>query len=71
MVKLSYNKLWKVLFCKKMKKKTLMEKTGVSKATLAKMKRGEPVSLEVIARICIELGVDIGDIVELEKELFI
>ena len=67
----SYNKLWKILIDKRMTKKTLMEKTGVSKATFAKMNKGESVSLDVIARICKVLEVDIGDVVELEKELFV
>ena len=35
--KFSYNKLWKLLIDKRMTKKTLMERTGVSKATFAKM----------------------------------
>ena len=67
----SYNKLWKILIDKRMTKKTLMERTGVSKATFAKMYKGESVSLDVIARICKVLEVDIGDVVELEKELFV
>ena len=70
-IRFSYNKLWKILIDKRMTKKMLMEKTGVSKATFAKMNRGDSVSLDVLARICIELRVDIGDVVELEKELFV
>ena len=69
-IRFSYNKLWKILIDKRMTKKTLMEKTGVSKSTFAKMNRGGSVSLDVLARICVELGVDIGDVVELEKDLF-
>ena len=66
----SYNKLWKILIDKRMTKKALMERTGVSKATFAKMNKGESVSLDILARLCKELGVDIGDVVELEKDLF-
>ena len=43
--KFSYNKLWKLLIDKRMTKKTLMERTGVSKATFAKMNKGESVTL--------------------------
>ena len=68
--KFSYNKLWKLLIDKRMTKKTLMERTGVSKATLAKMNKGESVTLDILARLCKELNVDIGDVVELEKEFF-
>ena len=68
--KFSYNKLWKILIDKRMTKKTLMERTGVSKATFAKMKKGESVTLDILARLCKELNVDIGDIVELEREYY-
>ncbi|MBQ7172419.1 MAG: helix-turn-helix transcriptional regulator [Clostridia bacterium] len=69
-MRFSYNKLWKILIDKRMTKKTLMERTGVSKATFAKMNKGDSVTLDVLARLCKELNVDIGDVVEIEKELF-
>ena len=69
-IRFSYNKLWKILIDKRMTKKTLMERTGVSKATFAKMNKGDSVTLDVLARLCKELNVDIGDVVEIEKELF-
>lgn len=46
--KFSYNKLWKLLIDKRMTKKTLMERTGVSKATFAKMNKGESVTLRYL-----------------------
>ena len=70
-IRFSYNKLWKILIDKRMTKKMLMEKSKVSKATLAKMNKGESVTLETLGKICLVLCSDIGDIVELEKELFI
>lgn len=42
----SYNKLFKLLIDKKMKKKELCELAGVSASTIGKMGRGEPVSIE-------------------------
>ncbi len=68
--KFSYNKLWKLLIDKRMTKNSLMERNGVSKATFAKMNKGESVTLDILARLCKELNVDIGDVVELEKEFF-
>ena len=44
----SYNKLFKLLIDKKMKKKELCELAGVSASTIGKMGRGEPVSVEMI-----------------------
>lgn len=60
----SYNKLWKLLIDKNMKKKDLMGKTHITATTIAKMGRGESVNMEVIARICKALKVNVGDIVD-------
>lgn len=40
---------------------------GVSFNIIAKMGRNEYVSMESLCKICITLGCDLGDIVELEK----
>lgn len=68
-IKYSYNKLWKLMNEKRMLKKKLVEKTGISKVTIAKMARGEAVSLKTLAKIAIVLNVDIGDIVEIDRQL--
>ena len=60
----SYNKLWKLLIDRNMKKKELVALSGVSKSNLAKMGNNEHVSTETIAKICDALDVDIADIVE-------
>ena len=65
---ISYNKLWKLLIDKKMKKKDLIEQTGISRTTIAKMGRDENVSTDVLSKICGALNVDIGDIVEMIPE---
>ncbi len=64
----NYNKLWKLLIDRKMIKKDLMEKTSINSTTVAKMGKGKPVSMEVLGRICQALEVNIGDIVDYEKE---
>ncbi len=58
----NYNKLWKLLIDKGMKKKDLGSAAKISANTLAKMSRNELVSLEVLVRICRSLHCDIGDI---------
>ena len=63
-----YNKLWKLLIDRKMKKKDLIALSGVSKSTLAKMANDEHVSTEMLAKICKALNVDIGDIAEMVPE---
>ena len=60
-----YNKLWKLLIDRKMKKKDLIEQTGISRTTIAKMGRDENVSTEVLSKICGALRVDVGDIMEM------
>lgn len=60
----SYKKLFMLLIARDMKKKDLQEKAGVSSSTMAKLAKGEYVSLEVLAKICCALNVEMGDIVE-------
>ena len=60
----SYNKLWKLLIDRKMKKKELIERSGISKSTITKMTHDEHVSTEMLAKICAVLQVDLSDIVE-------
>lgn len=57
----SYDPLWITLVKKKMKKKDLYK--IVSSATVARMGRGDYVSLEVIDKICMALDCGIGDVV--------
>lgn len=61
----SYNKLWKLLIDKKMKKKDLMILAEISTSTLAKMGKDQQVSMDVIARICHSLECNIGDILDI------
>ena len=63
----SYNKLWKLLIDKNMLKKDLMAKTKITSSTMAKMGRGEAVSMDVIGRICEELDCNICDVVDYVK----
>ena len=63
-MKVSYNKLWKLLIDKGMKKKDIRDGAGVSANTIARMGKNETVSMEVLMKICAYLGCDIGDIVE-------
>jgi DNA-binding Xre family transcriptional regulator len=60
----SYKKLWKLLIDKNMMKKDLMELTKINSSTIAKMGRGEAVSLDVLGRICEKLNCNIGDLVD-------
>lgn len=63
-----YNKLWKMLIDKKMKRTELKDKAHISSNVLAKLGKDEPVSVESLEKICIVLNCDIGDIMEIAKE---
>ena len=60
----SYKKLWKLLIDLDMKKKDLQQAAGISSALIAKMGRNENVSTDSLAKICMALHCDIGDIME-------
>ena len=61
----SYNKLWKLLIDKKMKKKELGEVAGISNSLIAKLGKNENVTVEVLVKICNALNCQIDDIMEL------
>lgn len=61
----SYKKLFKMLIDREMKKKTLCERANISQGTISRMAKDEPVSMEVIAKICIALECKVDDIVEI------
>ena len=67
-MQISYNRLWKLLIDKEMKKSTLREKTGMSSSTMAKLSKNQEVTMPVLMRICETLDCNIEDIVEFKKE---
>ena len=67
-MKVRYNKLWKLLIDKEMKKSQLREAVGASKSTFAKLGKNENVSLPVLLNICEYLECDFGDIMEAVPE---
>ena len=63
---MNYNKLWKLLIDKKLRKKDLREMAGLSTNVIAKMGKGGDVSTQVLRKICEALDCKIEDIVELD-----
>ena len=63
-VSVSYNKLWKLLIDRNMKRTELRIAAGISSSTLAKLGKNESVTTDVLVRICKTLNCDIGEIVE-------
>lgn len=65
---ISYNKLWKLLIDKNMKKSDLKECAGVSSASIAKLGKGDNITTDVLLRICESMNCHLKDIMETVEE---
>ena len=63
---MNYNKLWKLLIDRNLKKKDLREMTGLSTDVMAKMGKSGDVSTQVLRKISEALNVKVEDIVDFE-----
>ena len=63
-MQISYNKLQKLMIDNKMKRADLLRAVEISSNTMTKLNKNEPVSLEVLMKICKVFHCDIGDICE-------
>ena len=63
---MNYNKLWKLLIDRNLKKKDLREMTGLSTNVMAKMGKSGDVSTQVLRKISDALNVKVEDIVDFE-----
>ncbi len=63
----TYQRLWKTLEQKKIRKHDLMELAGISSTTLTKLNKNEIVALTVLVKICKALDCRIEDIVEVAE----
>ena len=68
MMRISYNKLWKMRIDKGMKKSDLREKSGISSASLAKLGKGENITTDVLLRIWEVMDCHIENILETTGE---
>lgn len=64
---ISYNKLWKLLIDKKIRKCDLQRMSGVSGSSIAKLGRNENVNTDILLKICNALNCDISDIMEIDN----
>lgn len=63
-MKICYNKLQKLMIDNKMKRSDLLRAAEISSNTMTKLNKDEPVSLEVLMKLCKVFHCDIGDICE-------
>ena len=64
----NYNKLWKRLIDKNLKKTDLVKMAGISSATLAKMSNNQAVSMDTLVKICMLLECELSDIVTIASK---
>ena len=63
----SYNRLWKLLIDKNLKRTDLKELAGISNV-LAKLGKNLPVAVDSLEKICVSLECNIEDIMEFRNE---
>lgn len=61
----SYNKLWKLLIDRGLKKTDLIGMAGISSASLAKLSKGENLQTDVLVKVCSALECGIEDMMEI------
>ena len=63
-MRISYNKLWKLLIDKDMTKMELKDAAGISAPPIAKLGKGANITTDVLLKICETLHCRIEDILE-------
>jgi DNA-binding Xre family transcriptional regulator len=61
---ISYKPFIKLLIDRDIKKQDIMKKANISSATMAKLGKDEPVSLDIIDRLCSALSCQPGDLLQ-------
>ena len=64
----SYNRLWKVLIDRKMKKKDLCQLADISHVVLTRMANGGSITTDSLLKICVALSCQLDDIMELVED---
>ena len=67
-LRFSYNKLFKLLIDRGIKKKELCEMAEISATSVAKLGHVKNVNTEVLLKICDALNCDVGDIMEFLRD---
>ena len=65
---ISYNRLWKLLIDKGIKRTELKQLAGVSTNVIAKLGKNEPVAMKTLAKVCAALQCGVDDIVEMKTD---
>ena len=66
-MRISYNKLWKLLIDKNMTKMELKDAAGISAASIAKLGKGANITTDVLLKICEALDCTLEEIMKILK----
>lgn len=66
-MRISYDKLWKLMIDKKINKTQLSGKAGITTNEMAKMGKNEIVKMETLVKICEIFDCKLDEIVEVKK----
>lgn len=67
-MRIQYNKLWKILIDKNMKKVDLRDAADISSNSIAKLGKNETVRMDVLMKIATALDCKVEDLFETVKE---
>ena len=67
-MRISYDKLWRLMKSNRLTKRQLAAAAEISAYAMTKLNKDEPVSLDVIMRLCKVFHCNIGDVVEMIEE---
>ena len=65
---ITYEQFRAYVATKNIKKKDIMKNTGISPATMSKLKHDKPVSVEIIGRLCSFLNCPVTEIIKYKEE---
>ena len=63
-MRIQYNKLWKILIDKNMKKVDLRDAAEISSNSIAKLGKNEPVRMDILMKIAAALDCKVEDLFE-------
>ena len=67
-MRISYNKLWKMLIDKEMNRSDLKDVVGISAAFISNLGKGANITTDVLLKICEAMDCKLEDIVETIKD---
>jgi len=69
MMTVNYQKMWNLIDFSQLNRSEFQKLIDVSDPTMSKLSKNEPVSMDVMLRICKVLHCDIGDVMEVREDI--